>query len=274
MQRSRPVPESLHARHPAPGPGCALLHRRLRRRQQCWTPPMVWGPGLGPGADLEGRRPFPDDNPWNAPWTGRHDPASDAVITRMGGDRRAACDFGANWNGWYLRHPVRRHGLDRPAVPVTFTYDDESDAGPYPIPDGAPIEGGSRSKGDRHILVVMATPGCCTNCSRRTQGRWKAGLRRRVRPGQQRPPPGRLDQRRRCGTADLPRAGSLRRSGGAGRDPPRAALHGGPDPARLRGAGPALREQRHRSRACHQWGCECDSRHRSTRRDMHPHSPR
>ena len=31
---------------------------------------------------------------------------------------------------------------------------DESDAGPYPIPDGAPIEGGASSTGDRHVLVV------------------------------------------------------------------------------------------------------------------------
>jgi hypothetical protein len=39
-------------------------------------------------------------------------------------------------------------------VAVSFDYADESDPGPYPIPPGAPIEGGSQSDGDRHVLVV------------------------------------------------------------------------------------------------------------------------
>ncbi|PYV86733.1 MAG: hypothetical protein DMG05_18990 [Acidobacteria bacterium] len=39
-------------------------------------------------------------------------------------------------------------------VPMTFDYADESDPGPYPIPPDAPIEGGTNSTGDRHILVV------------------------------------------------------------------------------------------------------------------------
>lgn len=37
---------------------------------------------------------------------------------------------------------------------MTFDYADESDPGPYPIPPDAPIEGGTNSTGDRHILVV------------------------------------------------------------------------------------------------------------------------
>ena len=42
----------------------------------------------------------------------------------------------------------------QPRVPVTFEYDHESDRGPYPIPPGAPIEGGPQGTGDRHVLVV------------------------------------------------------------------------------------------------------------------------
>ena len=42
----------------------------------------------------------------------------------------------------------------QPKVPVTFDYADESDPGPYPIPANAPIEGGSHSTGDRHVLVI------------------------------------------------------------------------------------------------------------------------
>ena len=33
-------------------------------------------------------------------------------------------------------------------------YGDESDPGPFPIPPTAPVEGGSSSTGDRHVLVV------------------------------------------------------------------------------------------------------------------------
>src|SRR5262249_2358043 len=33
-------------------------------------------------------------------------------------------------------------------------YSDESDPEPYPIPTNAPIEGGSGSDGDRHVLVL------------------------------------------------------------------------------------------------------------------------
>ena len=42
----------------------------------------------------------------------------------------------------------------QPKVPVKFEYADESDPGPYPIPRDAPIEGGEKSQGDRHILVI------------------------------------------------------------------------------------------------------------------------
>ena len=52
------------------------------------------------------------------------------------------------------RHPLRDRARHAAAVPVTFDYADESDPGPYPIPDGAPIEGGPDSDGDRHVLVV------------------------------------------------------------------------------------------------------------------------
>jgi len=39
-------------------------------------------------------------------------------------------------------------------VPVSFTYADESDPGPYPIPSTARVEGGRLSSGDRHVVVV------------------------------------------------------------------------------------------------------------------------
>ncbi len=42
----------------------------------------------------------------------------------------------------------------RPRCPWTFTYAEESDAGPYPIPPDAPIEGGPNGDGDRHVIVL------------------------------------------------------------------------------------------------------------------------
>ncbi|HXS46349.1 MAG TPA: hypothetical protein VN756_02690, partial [Solirubrobacterales bacterium] len=40
-------------------------------------------------------------------------------------------------------------------LPVHYTaYGSESDPGPFPIPAGAPVEGGRRSDGDRHVLAV------------------------------------------------------------------------------------------------------------------------
>ena len=42
----------------------------------------------------------------------------------------------------------------QPRVPVSFQYADESDPGPYPVPANAPVEGGSSSTGDRHVLLV------------------------------------------------------------------------------------------------------------------------
>jgi hypothetical protein len=44
--------------------------------------------------------------------------------------------------------PVNVTGTSTPRYPVTFTYADESDPGPYPIPASPKIEGGS----DRHLL--------------------------------------------------------------------------------------------------------------------------
>ena len=44
----------------------------------------------------------------------------------------------------------------QPKVPINYTaYGDESDPGPFPIPANAPVEGGSASDGDRHVLVVQ-----------------------------------------------------------------------------------------------------------------------
>jgi hypothetical protein len=46
-------------------------------------------------------------------------------------------------------------GASQRKLPVRYTaYGEESDHGPFPVPGGAPVEGGRRSDGDRHVLVV------------------------------------------------------------------------------------------------------------------------
>jgi hypothetical protein len=111
-------------------------------------------PGLGPGASLDGRRPFPADNPWNADVSGEPvDPNSTALIAACG-DRGLHPDFGTVWNGAPNGIPYVVVAGSQARVPVTFDYADESDAGPYPIPADAPIEGGANGSGDRHILVI------------------------------------------------------------------------------------------------------------------------
>jgi hypothetical protein len=118
-------------------------------------PGSHWGPGLGPNASLEGRRPFPDDNPWNQPVDQKLvDPNSDALIASIGLTTGLHPDFGANYNGGPFGIPYIVVDSTVPGVQVSFDYADESDPGPYPIPADAPIEGGAGSSGDRHVLVV------------------------------------------------------------------------------------------------------------------------
>jgi hypothetical protein len=111
--------------------------------------------GLGPGASLGGRRPFPADNPWNQEIsTAPVDPNSAALIASIGADTGLHPDFGTFWNGAPIGIPYVVVSGTQARVPVSFDYADESDPGPYPIPPNPPIEGGQNGTGDRHLLVV------------------------------------------------------------------------------------------------------------------------
>jgi len=112
-------------------------------------------PQLGVGADLGGKRLFPDDNPWNQDVSALpKDPNSDALIASIGLDKPVHPDFGTVYNGAPSGIPYVVVAGTQPKVPIHFEYPGESDPGPYPIPPDAPIEGGPQSKGDRHVLVV------------------------------------------------------------------------------------------------------------------------
>jgi hypothetical protein len=99
---------------------------------------------------------FPRDNPWNQ----RVDRLpvlrnSDAIVRSIGATDTMHADFGSGlWDGGPIGIPFVTVGGSQRKVPVSFEYADESDRGPYPIPPGAPIEGGRNADGDRHVIVV------------------------------------------------------------------------------------------------------------------------
>lgn len=104
---------------------------------------------------LPNRTVFPADNPWNQDISAEPvDTLSDSLIARCGGSAELHPDFGTTYLGQPWGIPFITVSGGQPRVPVTFAYDGESDPGPYPIPPGAPIEGGPNAGGDRHVLVV------------------------------------------------------------------------------------------------------------------------
>ncbi len=110
---------------------------------------------LGPCASLGGQRAFPDDNPWNQDISREPvDPNSAALIASIGEDKPLHPEFGTVWRGAPNGIPYVIVSGTQPKVPVQFRYADESEPGPYPIPPDAPIEGGPKAKGDRHVLVL------------------------------------------------------------------------------------------------------------------------
>lgn len=100
---------------------------------------------------------MPANNPWNQDVSNLPlDPRSSqyiSAISALGGNQFLHADFGSNtqWGIPFITVPSTQ-----PLVPINFTlYGDESDPGPYPIPLNAPIEGGSSSTGDRHVLALQ-----------------------------------------------------------------------------------------------------------------------
>jgi len=98
---------------------------------------------------------FPADNPWHQdisklPLNAK----SSAWVKSIGSTTRLHPDFGTSWAGSPIGIPYISVTTTTPKVPVSFRYKSESDKGPYPIPKSAPIEGGSKSTGDRHVIVV------------------------------------------------------------------------------------------------------------------------
>jgi hypothetical protein len=103
---------------------------------------------------IEGCPIFPADNEWNRVVAADPvDPGSARYLTAMHADgRHLTGDFSAR-DGFGI--PWVTVGGTQPRVPISFEYQGESDPGPYPIPDSAPIEKSIMPDGgDRHILVL------------------------------------------------------------------------------------------------------------------------
>ena len=102
---------------------------------------------------------FPPDNAWNEDISKLPvHPVSQKMIAGIGAEKKLAYNLDM---GFIIVPP------DQKKVPVKLvTYPDESDPGPYPIPDNAPIEDWpangrkleehqrASERGDRHVLVV------------------------------------------------------------------------------------------------------------------------
>ena len=99
---------------------------------------------------------FPADNPWNA----RVDTLpvaknSATMIKAIGRGAPVHADFGSGtWDGGPIGIPFDVVSNATPTYRVRFQYADESDKVRYPIPKNVHIEGGSKSSGDRHALLV------------------------------------------------------------------------------------------------------------------------
>src|SRR5581483_4569255 len=146
-----------------------------------WLCPLVWSLALTTAGDDRPKMPeitrpilfntpeadkilaalqvFPPDNPWNEDISKLPvHPQSAKMIAGIGADKKLAYNLDMSF---ILVPPNQKK------VPVKLvSYPNESDKGPYPIPDNAPIENWpldgrqlevaqrARENGDRHVLVV------------------------------------------------------------------------------------------------------------------------
>ncbi|HWE08683.1 MAG TPA: hypothetical protein VG325_04985 [Solirubrobacteraceae bacterium] len=107
------------------------------------------------GATIAGCPVFHGDNAWNQR-VDRLPVAADStsLIARIGLGNPVHPDFGTVYDGAPSGIPYAIVSRRTPRVYVRFQYASESDGHYYPVPKGVPIEGGARSSGDRHVILV------------------------------------------------------------------------------------------------------------------------
>ncbi|HLV87011.1 MAG TPA: hypothetical protein VKV39_08555 [Candidatus Sulfotelmatobacter sp.] len=130
----------------------------------------------GQTASLNGFVPFSSNSLWNTDISAAPvDPNSSSIISNWVGSVNLHPDWGTDPT--YGIPYIIVNG-SQPLISVNLgAYPDESDPGPMPVPANAPIEGGSSSTGDRHVLVLN-NANCYLyelyNASPNSDGSWNA----------------------------------------------------------------------------------------------------
>jgi hypothetical protein len=132
---------------------------RLVRRDEMATF-LARAAGLDQIAPPPRCRIFPADNIWNTPIDDLPvDPSSADYVDTIGASATLHADFGSGlWppgSNSPIGIPFVEVGPGQPLVGINYTaYGTESDPGPWPVPEDAPIEGGPDAGGDRHVIVL------------------------------------------------------------------------------------------------------------------------
>ncbi|MGC1451643.1 MAG: hypothetical protein WA830_16550 [Candidatus Sulfotelmatobacter sp.] len=130
----------------------------------------------GQTASLNGFVPFSTGSLWNADISAAPlDPNSNTIISNWVGSVNLHPDWGTDPT--YGIPYVVVNGSQALVNVNLGAYGGESDPGPMPVPSTAPVEGGSSSTGDRHVLVL--DNGNCFlyelyNSSVNSDGSWNA----------------------------------------------------------------------------------------------------
>jgi hypothetical protein len=134
------------------------------------------GMSVGQTASLNGFVPFSSSSLWNTDISAAPvDPNSNTIISNWVGSVNVHPDWG---NDPTYGIPYVVVNGSQSLVKVNLgAYGGESDPGPMPVPASAPVEGGSSSTGDRHVLVL--DNGNCFlyelyNSSVNSDGSWNA----------------------------------------------------------------------------------------------------
>ena len=130
----------------------------------------------GQTASLGGFVPFSASSLWNTDISSAPvDPNSSTIISNWVGSVNLHPDWGTDPT--YGIPYVVVDGSQSLVNVNLGAYPDESDPGPMPVPPNAPVEGGSSSTGDRHVLVLN-NANCFLyelyNASPNSDGSWNA----------------------------------------------------------------------------------------------------
>ncbi len=101
------------------------------------------------GPQIAGCPVFPASSPWNQEITeAAVDALSASYIASIGGEATLFANLDADPRSGL---PIIVVPAEQPQVPITFLQTEESDPGPYPIPDDVPIESGDSA----HAIIIQ-----------------------------------------------------------------------------------------------------------------------